>query len=174
MTTTKKKAAVKRDTRVSHEQETWDEVSVHDLDIEINGESTILPNVPARKGYTQRWMRTKLNGEDDPKNISSTFNNHWRRRDPSTIPKGNFAPSIRVEGVGECIGISGMVLVERPKSISDQYEDRVRQRTDAQMEAVDKSLFKTHTANDGFGAPRRVEDKTKVKVGSGLIPDDDD
>jgi hypothetical protein len=163
----------KQSTHVSHEQETWDDISVHDIDIEQNGESNVLPNIRARDGFTQRWIRTKLNGEDDPRRIASAFNQHWRRRDPSTIPAGEMAPSIHVEGVGECIGLSGMVLMERPEAISAQYARRVRQQTKTQMDAVDESLFQSHTANSGFGAPQRVEDKTQVKVGSGIIPDDD-
>ena len=163
----------KQSTHVSQQQETWDDISVHDIDIEENGEVGSLPHISARPGYTQRWIRTKVNGEDDPKNLSKKFNQHWRRRDPSTIPSGEAAPSIHVEGVGECIGISGMVLMERPVEISAKYKAQARQRAKAQMASVDQSLFQSHTAGSGFGAPKRIEDVTKVEIGSGMIPDDD-
>ena len=166
-------AKKKQSTHVSHEQETWDDISVHDIDIEINGEVGSLPHIKPRPGYTQRWIRTKVNGEDDAKNLSKKFNQHWRRRDPSTIPSGEAAPSIHVDGVGECIGISGMVLMERPEKISAKYKAQVDARTRTQMESVDQNLFQTHSAGKGFGAPKRVEDTAKVEVGSGMIPDED-
>ena len=66
-----------------------------------------------------------------------------------------------------------MVLMERPVEISAKYKAQARQRAKAQMASVDQSLFQSHTAGSGFGAPKRIEDVTKVEIGSGMIPDDD-
>jgi len=156
----------------SREQETWDNVSIRDSMRAIEDNEGPLPEIPAREGFMQRWMRTKLAGEDDPKNIAKSINQHWRRRDPSTIPSDLAAPTVYLDGIGNTIGISGMVLRERPVEINDQYKDRVKERTKTQMSAVDNSLYKDHSVNDGFGAVHREEDKTRVSVGQGMPVDD--
>ena len=165
------KKTTEKEVRVSREQETWDNIDIHASIKQIAENPGILPNIPAREGFVQRWIRTKIGGEDDPKNIAKASNQHWRRRDPSTIPNDLSVPTIYQDGIGESIGISGMILMERPIAINDQYKDRVTSRTKAQMDAVDRSLYESSVNNVG-GAPKRVEDKTTVSVGGGM-PDND-
>ena len=165
------KKTTEKETRISREQETWDNIDIHASIKQISESSGILPEISAGEGFIQRWIRTKLGGEDDPKNIAKASNQHWRRRDPSTIPSDISAPTIYQDGIGESIGVSNMILMERPIAINDQYKDRVRSRTKAQMDAVDRSLYES-SVNDVRGAPKRVEDKTTVSVGGGM-PDND-
>jgi hypothetical protein len=169
MTTTRqRKTTAQTKKRDSREQETWDNVDIHDMIIEIGDDDGALPNVPPREGYAQRWIRTMKNGVEDPANIAKAMNAYWRRRAPDTLPEGIAAPSVHVDGIGETIGISGMILMERPLAIHEKFVERVRNRTRTQMEAVDKSLYKIKTAGDsGFGTPQRTEDETKVSVGVG-------
>lgn len=160
-------------TRTSREQETWDAAAVDRDYSDISEDTGPLPDIPPREGFSQRWMRTKIGGEDDPKNISSSINKGWRRRDPATIPPEFSAPSIYVDGIGDSVGISGFILVERPEKMSSAYKQRVRQRTDSQMQAVNEALKSTHAAQDnsGFGPPKATEEKTTVT--RGVLPIDD-
>lgn len=158
----------------SREQETWDNMNVHDIVIGDDISGGPLPEIPARPGYVQRWVRTKIGGVDDPQNMSAKFNQYWRRRDPKSLPTGTYAPTIHVEGVGDAIGISGMVLMERPQEVHDQFKRRIEQRTQAQRDSVEQSLFSEHKpADQGFGRPGTAEDKSVAKVGSGVMPVDD-
>lgn len=157
--------------KTSREQETWDNIDIHASMDEIGDNSGPLPTIKPRAGFVQRWIRTKMGGEDDAANISKSTNQHWRRRDPSTIPANFSAPTVYVDGIGNAIGISGMVLMERPVEINDMYKRRVKDRTDAQMRSVEESLYKIHSAGDGFGTPKSVESRTKVTTGE--MPVDD-
>jgi len=174
----KKKAAVKRaapdqsqrQERVSHEQETWDNIDIHKDLPNIVGNVGPLPELDAREGMAQRWIRSKVNGEDDHANLSKAFNQHWRRRSPDTIPRGVSAPTIYVEGIGEAIGLSGMILMERPIEIHNAYKAKVQDRTQTQKRAVDESLFNI-PAEGGFGAVG-TQNKSEVKVTRALPVDD--
>jgi len=162
-----------QDARNSRETDTWDENAVHDDFDDFVGQDTSLPDIPARSGFDQRWIRTKIGGEDDPVNVSRSLNKGWKRRDPDTLPANFKTLRSYVEGIGESVGVSGMVLMERPKQISRKFKDSKDQRTAAQMQSVDDNLFKSHTAGSGFGAPARVEDKTEVTRGKPISVDDD-
>jgi len=158
-------------TRVSREQETWDNIDIHASMDEIGENEGPLPYIKPRPGFVQRWIRTKIGGEDDPENISKSSNQHWRRRDPSTIPVGFSAPTIYVGGIGNAIGISGMILMERPVEINDKYKSRVIDRTKAQMRSVEESLYNVHSVGDGFNTPKSVGSSTSVTTGE--MPVDD-
>ena len=167
-----KKSRQSREKRLSREQETWDNINIHDIDVEVDAQTGPLPNLKARDGMAQRWMRTTKNGKPDPANIAKMENRHWRRRNPDTIPDNKAAPTNYVDGLGDTIGISGMVLVERPLSIHAAYTAEVKKRTLAQKRSVEESLF-NETASSGFGAAQVVTNKSVAKVGSGVMPVDD-
>lgn len=163
--TVQKKNPQNREKRVSREQETWDNVDLHDLDVNIDdGNVGPLPYIKAQPGMAQRWMRTITNGEYDAKNVAKMKNKHWRKRSVDSIPANIAAPIDHIDALGETIGASGMVLVERPLAIHEKYAARVREANQAQRDAVDQSLFQTKAAGDnGFGVPHAVEDKTVAK-----------
>lgn len=167
-----KKSTQAREKRLSREQETWDNIAIHDIDVEVDGTFGPLPNIKARDGMAQRWMRTMKNGHPDPANIAKMENRHWRHRSPDTVPQNVAAPTSYVDGLGDTIGISGSVLVERPLSIHTAYAAEVRKRTQSQARSVDESLF-NDTASSGFGSATAVENKSVAKVGSGVMPVDD-
>ena len=154
----------------SREQETWSADAVHEDFSGVAEQPGPLPEIEARPGFSQRWIRTKIGGEDDPKNLSASFNAGWKRRDPSTIPANVSAPTLYVDGLGESVGISGMILMERPQGYSNAQKEKVRQRTNSQMEAVDQALANAHAAHSGFGAPARTG-HTVTQTGSMPIDD---
>jgi len=162
-----------QDNRASRNTETWDEHAVHDDFDDFVGQDTALPNIPEQFGFDQRWIRTMIGGEPDPVNVSRAFSKGWKRRDPDTLPANFRALRSYQEGIGDSVGVSGMVLMERPKQISQKFKDAKDERTKSQMDSVDDNLFKEHTAGSGFGAPKRVEDKTEVTRGKPISVDDD-
>ena len=182
MNTTKKKvvkkraskiaapAPIQREERISHEQETWDNIDIHKDLPNIVGNVGPLPELDPREGMAQRGIRSKVNGEDDHANLSKAFNQHWRRRSPDTIPKNVSAPTIYVEVIGNAIGLSGMILMERPIEIHNAYKAKVQDRTDTQKRAVDESLFNI-PAEGGFGRVGN-QNKSEVKVTRALPVDD--
>ncbi len=157
---------------VSREQESWSADAIHDTYKDGGKDEGVLPEIPAREGFDKRWIRTRIGGEDDPRNLAKAFNKGWRRRDPATIPPNIGAPTTYVEGVGESVGMSGMFLAERPKKLSAVHKRRVDDRTNAQMAAVDGALDRSHDANDsGFGKPVRTG---KTQIQTGVMPVFDD
>lgn len=168
-------AAPIRQQRASREQETWDNIDIHKTFVDVDSDFGPFPNIPARDGFVQRWIRVeKDDGSTDGRNISRQSNEYWRRRDPDTIPTSVLAPTGYTDGLGETIQASGYVLMERPMEIHDAKKRRVEDRTKAQSDSVEQSLFKTHTSADhGFGAPHSVENKSVASKGSGIMPVED-
>lgn len=99
-------------------------------------------HIPARPGFVQRWIRTKLNGVDDPKNVMKRMNQGWRPRLADTVPQGVFAPTVNIRQFGDVIGMDGTVLMERPETQHAAHAAHNRAMTDRQMDAVNSMLAK--------------------------------
>ena len=121
-------------------------------------------HMPARPGYVQRWVRTKINGEDDATNLMRKSQQGWRPRRADTVETDVYIPKIDFNGV-EVIGMQGMVLMERPESLHKAHAARIRRDTDAQAMAAENNMFKVHRPGEGFGAPQVVEHRTRTSRG---------
>lgn len=110
--------------------------------------------MPPRPGYVQRWVRTKLNGNDDVANIGRKYNQGWRPRAAASVPKGVYAPKLVHDGQA-VIGMEGMILMERPEKMHAAHARRNQNMAASQMQAVDKDLFRVHTPGTGFGQPHK-------------------
>ena len=128
---------------------------------------------PPRPGFTQRWVRTKLVGIDDPRNIARRMNEGYRPRHGSTLPVGIMAPTIQFRGSDGVIGIDGMVLMERPLKLHEKAAAYHREQTQRQMAAVESNLMQSHQSGSGFGAPR-LSSATDVETGRRTAPVADD
>ena len=156
------------------ESDSWDLEDVHqDFDATWVQQSSQLPYIPPREGMEQRWVRSRLGGEPDAQRLTSARGQGWKRRLPETVPTHFRALTVRMEGAGEVIGAGGHILMERPMRLGDILRQRVRAMTDNQMRSVDESMFNVHNKGDGFGPPRRVEDRTTVSVGRPVTMQDD-
>lgn len=127
--------------------------------------------MPPRPGYVQRWVRTKLNGQDDAANIGRKYNQGWRPRAASTVPKGTYAPKLMRDG-SEIVGMDGMILMERPEKLHEAHARRNKNMADDQMLAVDRDLFKAHNPGSGFGKPHRSGQSRVVKGRPANVADD--
>lgn len=109
-------------------------------------------HIPPRPGFVQRWVRTQINGIDDPNNVGKRLNQGWRPRVADTVPQGHFVPTIVHQG-SSVIGMVGQILMERPESLHHQHRRYIRSMTDAQAQAVNEDVYRVHESGHGFGRP---------------------
>lgn len=159
-------------TRESRTQESREADTVHEFSA-MSWESPALldtTHIPARPGYVQRWVRTKLGGQDDQNNVFRKINQGWKPRPLDSVPKGQYVPHVDFNGVN-VIGIHGNILMERPVEIHEKHAAYNRQQANNQMVAAKNNLFNVHKEGTGMVAPT-MNTQTKVKVG--IQADDDD
>jgi len=128
--------------------------------------------LPDRPGFVQRWVRTKLNGVDDPKNVMKRMNQGYRPRMASTVPAAVYAPTIESKN-GEVIGMDGIVLMERPEYMHAKHSVHNRTMAERQMEAVNQMLAKTQEGGRGLG-PVKIDARSDVSTGHRPAPVADD
>jgi hypothetical protein len=120
-------------------------------------------SIPAREGYTQRWVRTKVKGEDDQNNVYRKINQGWKPRLLSSVPKGSFVPNLDFQG-SEVIGIQGNILMERPIKQHQSQGQYHRKAIRNQMTAVRENMFNVHQSGEGMYAPT-MRDSSDVSTG---------
>lgn len=128
-------------------------------------------NIPAREGYTQRWVRTQLKGKPDHSNVFKKANKGWRPRPMSSVPKGQFVPNVDFQGV-DVVGIHGMILMERPIQLHERERQEVKRDTSLQMQAVKSDMYRVHDKNSGLTRPEFTEERTQTSRGRIAAVDD--
>ena len=125
--------------------------------------------IPARKGFVQRWIRTKVKTDDDGANIYKKMNEGWKPRLISTVP--NCPLKVDFQG-SDVIGVHGQVLMERPVKLHEQYAARNRQMTQNQMESVKQDVHRVHEPGSGLNRPE-MNINSKVSTGRNVSVADD-
>ena len=99
------------------------------------------PEAPA--GYTHRWIRTSLRGEDDSMNVSTRLREGWEpvRADEYPELKGRY-PTIEDGELAGTIGVGGLMLARIPEETVDERTEYFREQTRTQMDAVDSNLMR--------------------------------
>jgi len=128
-------------------------------------------NIQARPGFVQRWVRTKIRGNDDQNNVYRKINQGWKPRALDSVPKGQFVPKIDFDGLN-VIGIHGMILMERPEQQHKKHAAYNRELANNQLTAVKENMFNVHRAGDGLTRPQ-MSNKSEVSRGRLVDPDDD-
>lgn len=165
MATAQPKAKSTTRKRTTRTQEKRAAEPVHEYHGGFNEDGTLLDAPESRPGFVQRWVRTKLEGHDDPGNLVRRLNQGWRPRSADTIPKGFFAPTISHGEYGNVIGTHDMLLMERPEDLHQKYTDKVKEDTKNLERAVKANLGQTHNPNQqGFTRPQ-METQTSVTKG---------
>lgn len=122
-------------------------------------------HIPARPGYVQRWVRTHIDGREDPNNVGKRMNQGWRPRMADTVPTNVYVPTLKeCQWGNNIIGMYGMILMERPAQLQERQAQAVRENTDNQMRAVEESLFRVHEPGSGLGRPK-MESRSRVTRG---------
>lgn len=177
MTTKTNARKARTGVRTSREQTTHEAEGVHDdiIDFEPQGP---LPDISARPGYAQRWVRAVRDGKPDAHNLFAAARRGWLARKPETVPQTLQWLTVQREGIGGCIGTHDMVLMERHSEL-DAREASVKRRDRRERErAVKNNLFSEYRSirNAGGGdlvtAPE-MENSARVERGRAPVIQDD-
>lgn len=159
--------------RPSREHESRDGDPVHGFaEFDFTEPPQFLLAPDSRPGMDQRWVASKVLGQDVPLTYSQQIREGWRPRDPSTIEGFQ---SFRI-GSGDhagCIGVDGLILCERPKEISRKFRARIDEQNRLQEMSVEEQI--RQTAEQG-GVPISVQRKSTTKFGRRAVqvaPDED-
>lgn len=153
--------------RETRDQQTRDSKPIHDVPIDFTIQGP-LPDIPARPGYAQRWVRILKDGRPDSQNLFAVTRRGWAPRSPNTLPKEQQFLTVTREGLGGCIGTHDMVLMERHEGLNRQEQDIKRQDRRDREKAVKENLFSEYRnlggASTGFSAPS-VENSAHIERG---------
>lgn len=123
----------------------------------------LLPEPDKQAGYDYRWVRVSLNGQADPRNISSMLRQGWEPVKVEEQPKFKLLvdPNSRYK---DGVEVGGLLLCKIPAELVQQRKDYYAKQTQAQAEAVDSSLMRQSDAR----MPLFSEKKSEVqKFGKG-------
>jgi len=96
---------------------------------------------PAPIGYKHRWIRERVMDYDDKANV------YKRQREGYELVRAEDFPDFETPVIDEgknagVIGQGGLLLARIPDEIVDERNDYFRNKTNTQMEAVDRDLMK--------------------------------
>lgn len=103
-------------------------------------ETPFVDDIPARQGFTQKWIRVTIGGVDDVRNIGKMHQLGWRPRSANSVPGGYSPPTIRNKQLGDVIGVGDLVLHEMPIELSNRIKAAMKRRLDSQLEAVNQGM----------------------------------
>jgi hypothetical protein len=120
-------------------------------------------------GWTYEWKRRTIMGQEDPAYQVALARTGWEpvpsRRHPEMMP---------INWTGNTIERKGMVLMERPKAITERIEELDRHRARNQIKAKEQQL---NAAPPGTMQSEYTNAKTKPKISKSYeampIPSDD-
>lgn len=149
-------------------QESREAEPIHDDPIDF-ANSGPLPNIPARPGYVQRWIRVQSGTTPDARNAYAAKIRGWTPRSPGTVSKALQELLVQREGSGGVIGTHDLVLMERPEELNLR-ETQAKRRDRRELErGVKNNLFSEYKsmggAGAGFTAPDDSGSSAKVETG---------
>jgi hypothetical protein len=101
----------------------------------------LLPEPDKQAGFSYRWIRVSMNGQADPRNISSKMREGWEPVTLEEQPK--FKLLVNPDGrFKENIEIGGLLLCKTPTEFVEQRAKYYADQTQAQSDAVDNSLMR--------------------------------
>lgn len=110
-----------------------------------------------REGVKHRWVRARLLGEDDSKNITSKFREGWEPVPASEYPE--------VEGFRNDSGnieYGGLILCRTDQEVVEERNEYYQKINDDQMAGVDRNFLRE---NDSRMPLLRPERSTKTEFG---------
>ncbi|MGH1372980.1 MAG: hypothetical protein ACRBBW_13150 [Cellvibrionaceae bacterium] len=159
----------------SREQESREHDDLYDLNEPIFEDTGPLPEVPARDGYAQRWIRIQKGNEEDGRNIYAASRKGWTPRSLETVGDAFKWLTTKLGDRGNLVGTKSMVLMERPIELDRRASQVTKGRRQELEKAVKQNLFSEHNglggSSTGFTAPQ-VESASQVERGQPLVADD--
>ena len=95
----------------------------------------------APDGYTHRWIRTALRGDEDKMNVHSKLREGWEPVRADEYPGFDYAVIDEGRHAG-VIGNGGLMLARIPEETAQERNEYYGGRTREQMTAVDQDLMK--------------------------------
>lgn len=138
----------RRESREQTVREAEDDYATYEDFAEFDMLST--KNLPAREGFTQRWVRTKIKGVDDYTNVQRKMAKGWKPRLLSSAPKGQFISHIQFMGQDVIGNPMGMLLMERPEEMHARERIHVKRMVNNQLIAVEQSIFNLRGGGDRY------------------------
>ena len=131
-----------------------------------------------RPGFVQRWVSVSIAGRENTMNLQKRLGEKWRPRDPATVPDNFAAPTIahNAPAFAGCIGVEGMVLMERPEVIHRAHVAKVHEATKRQMDVIRGNLHAEQKPGDRSQGFSSFQDHSERRVSKGvqIQPADDD
>ena len=124
---------------------------------------SMLETPPAPEGYTYRWIRAEIVGQEDKKNVMSRLREGFELVHASEI--GDFElPSIDDGKHAGVVSVGGLLLAKIPDETRQERNAYFQGRAQTQQDAVDNDLMQE---SDPASPILRPERKTSVTFGGG-------
>ena len=124
---------------------------------------SMLDTPPAPEGYTYRWIRAELVGEEDRKNVMSRMREGFELVRSEEI--GDFElPSMDDGRHAGVVAVGGLLLAKIPNETRDERNAYFNDRAKLQQDAVDNDLMKESDPSSPMLKPQRT---TSVTFGGG-------
>lgn len=103
--------------------------------------SSALPTPEPKDGLHYRWIRTSLLGQTDNPNVSARFREGYEPVRAADHPEMQLLPDLDSR-FPDNIEIGGLMLCAIDKDIVDDREQKLREDSQKQMDAVDNSYLR--------------------------------
>ena len=125
-----------------------------------------LDTPPAPEGYTYRWIRAEIVGQEDRKNITSRLSEGFdlvRSDELHTSDQDRFDTLQQGKHAG-VVARGGLLLAKIPNETREERNSYYAQRAKTQQDAVDNDLMKESDPSSPMLTPQR---SSKVTFGGG-------
>ena len=124
---------------------------------------SMLETPPSPEGYTYRWIRAEVVGQEDKKNVMSRLREGFDLVRIEEI--GDFElPSIDDGKHAGVVSVGGLLLAKIPNETREERNAYFADRAKSQQDAIDNDLMKE---SDPAAPILRPERKTSVTFGGG-------
>ena len=125
-----------------------------------------LDTPPAPEGYTYRWIRAEIVGQEDRKNVTSRLSEGFdlvRSDELHTSDQDRFDTLQQGKHAG-VVARGGLLLAKIPNETREERNSYYAQRAQTQQDAVDNDLMKESDPSSPMLTPQR---SSKVTFGGG-------
>ena len=125
-----------------------------------------LDTPPAPEGYTYRWIRAEIVGQEDRKNVSSRLSEGFdlvRSEELDDSDQDRF-DSVQQGKHAGVVARGGLLLAKIPNETREERNSYYAARAQTQQDAVDNDLMRESDPNSPILNPER---KSKVTFGGG-------
>ena len=124
---------------------------------------SMLETPPAPEGYTYRWIRAEIVGQEDRKNVTSRLREGFELVKADELD-GFELPTLDDGRHAGVVSVGGLLLAKIPNETRQERNAYFQARSQTQQDAVDNDLMKE---SDPASPILRPERKTSVTFGGG-------